>query len=197
MQINIDDGWRPKELKVGSVVVRAFHRNATGNVDVDHPFIEERLPWVAAEGGVLVRHRHEWTMIPAPAVNPGVPAGYTLAPARADFWYIPRCSFEESLGLLETFGFPSSSVCNAPEEVRRLAQALILELAKQRKLVWMTIAPDIVDIQRLEGPDFTTEEMTRLLAFNQAHFGITYSKAEFLDLRRWYRRNGFCILGRM
>ena len=74
---------------------------------------------------------------------------------------------------------------------------MILDLRSGRNCALTNIGSQMVNIERINGPAFAPEEMTRLLEFNQAHFGIKYSKAEFRDLRRLYCRKGFFVIGRM
>jgi hypothetical protein len=196
MSFTIDHEWKACFLKLGDGMVKAYRRRASGDVNIDHPFIEEHLISLIREQAVLVRHLHDAHIVEE-IVNTGGITGYKLASLTADFWYLPKCSYEQSLGLLETFGFPSPKVCSLSTEVRRLAQGLLLELGQTRTLALLTVASDIVFVKRVEGSDFTTEEITLILEYNQAHFGMEYSKTEFMDLRRLYRRKGFFILGCM
>jgi hypothetical protein len=162
----------------------------------DYPFIAEHLSRVVSCGGVLLRHEHDWK-ITGENVDSFGNKSYGLTPVGTDIWYIPKCSFDESLELLGLFGFPGKGICGDDENIRALSIAMILDLRSGRNCAITNVGSQIVNVERIDGPAFAAEEMTRLLEFNQAHFGIKYSKAEFRDLRRLYCRKGFFVIGRM
>lgn len=143
-----------------------------------------------------MRHEHDWK-VTAESFDAWGNKSCQLAPDKTDVWYLPKCTFEESLELLQVFGFPGRHICHNSESVRQLSMAVLLELKRSRGLAIVSITSEAVNVERVDGPEFSTAEMTRLLEFNQAYFSIKYTKTEFFDLRRLYRRKGFCILGRM
>lgn len=163
----------------------------------DYPFIVAHFKGVVNEGGVLFRHEHDWKAV-GESVDHFGNTSYELAPTGTDIWYVPRCSFEDSLELLDLFGFPNSEVCQQPEEVCGLSKSLLLDLSRHRCIAILSITSDSLYVERAgPGADFTTEEMTRVLDFNREHFGVKHSKSFLRDLRKHYRQKGFFVLGKM
>lgn len=197
LPLNFNNEWMSAELRIDKNIVKCFRKIATGNIDLDDSFMQEHLPSALREGAVLIHHMHEPVLIPANSTTPSGLRGFTAVPTGADFWYIPHSSFQDSLKLLECFGFPGGAVFPNAMDVRNRTISLLKELEQGRRITLVTITSDTIRTQRIEGNEFTTEEMTRLLRFNEANFGIEYAKSEFLDLRRLYLRKGFFVLGRM
>jgi len=78
-----------------------------------------------------------------------------------------------------------------------LSIALIRNLAQDRKIAIIDVRSKSLNIELVQGSDFTTEEMTRLLEFNEAHFRVKREKWEFLEYRKMFRQKGFFVLGAM
>jgi len=195
MPVELDDTWTCSPIQIGSKTFTAYRR-AGGGINDDSPFINEHLKAVVGQGGLLLRHEHDWKVTEEDIDHWGN-KGYKLAPTGTDMWYVPECGFNESLELLGIFGFPGRGVCEEPGRILKLSKALLVDLRRGRTIGVYSVTSGTVSVEHVAGKGFTTEEMTRLLRFNEMHFGIKHSKGEFLDLRRLYRRAGFFILGAM
>jgi len=195
MSLNIDEKWIPSSIAIPNRTLEGYRREGAG-INEDYPFMTRHLKAVASEGGVLFRHEHDSKVI-GESVDPFGNTNYQLGPTGTDIWYLPQCSFEDSLKLLDAFDFPEPDACKDPGEVRRLSKSLLLDLSETRLIAMLSITSDSLYVERVgPGAEFTTEEMTRVLDFNQTHFGTKHSKSFLRDLRKHYRQKGFFVLGK-
>lgn len=195
MSLTLDESWVSSPITIGNRPLDAYRRQGSG-INDDYPFIAAQFRGAVSEGGVLFRHEHDWKVV-GESVDPFGNKTCQLAPTGTDIWYVPRCSFQDSLALLDLFGFPSPSVCEHPDEVRRLAKDLLLDLGTKRPIALLSITSDSLYAERVgPGAQFTTEEMTRVLDFNREHLGVKHSKSFLRDLRKRYRQKGFFVVGK-
>jgi hypothetical protein len=195
VRLRLDEGWVQTTLKIGEKTFAAYCREG-GSLNDDHPFIRKHLAAVMSDGGLILRHEHDWK-ITEETIDYWGNRGYKLDPVGTDIWYFPECTFEESLRLPALFGFPIKKECPNPAMALELSIALIRNLAQDRKIAIIDVRSKSLNIELVQGSDFTTEEMTRLLEFNEAHFRVKREKWEFLEYRKMFRQKSFFLLGAM
>ena len=196
MGIEIDSSWTPRRLPVGSRELDGYVRKS-GDLTDEYPFKVAHVKDVNHSGGLLFQRFHE-PRNKREVQHPGGLVGYQFDLPEIEMWYLPQCSFEESLGLLDTFAFPSPNVCDRPEEVLTLSKNVLRKIGSTRHIALTAIAPEAVSVENVEpGQPFSKVEITGILEFNERHFSIRRSQSESQDLRRLFRSKGFFVLGRM
>jgi hypothetical protein len=194
MKFQLDDTWKSCPIPVGAIVLEGFCRKG-GSLDEACEFIEPRLASVVAEGGVLLRHGYDPVVTREIIDERTGLKGYQYALPEADLWYLPKCSFEQSLGLLDTFAFPSQRICLAPARGRKLVKDLLLDLSQNRRIAIVNMMSEGILVELIDKDmPFTTPEMTRVLKVNESEFGVKHSKGFWLDLRKHFRKKGFFAL---
>ncbi len=196
MSIEINFSWNEASLPLGTNIVNAYCRKGIAPVECDS-FVSEHLESVVGAGGVIFRYSCP-DHYRIEEVLPGGIRAYRYAMPKVDLWYLPKCSFEESLGLLDFFKFPDASICLAQQDVRQLVKHILRDIANQRIITMVAIEPHAVVIEQIgSGESLATEDVSRVLGFNQQHFGVEYSKAELRDLKSNYRQKRFFVLGKV
>jgi|GEM_PF-5297425 hypothetical protein len=196
MGIEIDSNWTPQRLISGSTELTGYMRRS-GTLEEESLFLAEHLGEVVAQDGALFQRFHEVSEL-REVVHPGGYVGYQCDPPDIEMWYFPQCSFEESLGLLDGFGFPSRRVCSRPEEVRFLSKNLLREIAKTRRIALSAITPEAVTVENFDPETaLGVDEINGVLEFNQRHFGVHRNESEARDLRGVFRKKDFFVLGHM
>src|SRR5687768_7997935 len=107
MEITTD--WTPSPVSVEKGVLQAYRRVVTGKQTWES-YVSEHLRSIIDDGGLLLQRVQNPKNI-REVVNPGGIVSYQYDLPDVELWYLPRCSFEQSLDLLNVFGFPGESIC--------------------------------------------------------------------------------------
>lgn len=194
MSIPITPEWEELQIALRGQNLLAYCRKDLTRDECD-AFVRDHLESAASAGSALLRHFCPGDL-GEQVVNPGGIIGFKPGPPQIELWYLPKCSFEMSLDILDLFGFPDPHICENPERTRKMAKDLLLDIAAHRMLSLVTIGSEFIVVEQTgPGEPLNTDDMRRVLEFNQQHLGAVYGQGWKRSLRSHYRRKGFFVLG--
>jgi hypothetical protein len=195
--MKLDTHWTRHDIELAGTKRIAYCRSDLQDAAYDK-FIEEHFRGVHSEGGIIFRR-----LGPTPPMvkvaHPGGLVGHKLtAPPKVEVWFLPKCSFECSLGLLEHFSFPGPGISKNPQGARARAAQIVRRLATGREITLVTISSEVATFYHVgDGPPLRPSELDSLFDFNQTEFGMDYQEPEYKGLKTHYCRAGFFELGRI
>ena len=193
MEISAELGWASITLAGNSTIFNG-HRRAAQDFSTEYDFMKQHLLEVRSNGGVIFRREFE-PRATQTLVDPWGNKGFKYDAPQAELWYLPHCSFRDSLELLDAFQFPSSSAEANSEYRRERCREILLELAAHRDIAVLNFAPSSIFVQVVRGAKVDAEDVARVLQFNSEHFQIEYEKDDYQDLLAQYVHKQIFVLG--
>ena len=105
--------------------------------------------------------------------------------------YIPSCSFEESLVILDLFAFPTA-IEDAPA-VRKQVKRFLADFAHRVCLALRNVSPQTLLVKYIGTVE--NQLLERVFAFNVEHMGCDYSAGEREELIQLYKKQCYFVLG--
>jgi hypothetical protein len=148
---------------------------------------------VIAEGGALVLHQRDPSVIGVDILFNGARSPrLELLPEQ--LWYLPNCSFEDSLDCLPFFGFPSDRAVTCPQESLTKCRRHIERLTIGRTLALECVSSRTINLKLTGGLSITKDEALRILDFNTEEFAAKRAKWEHREYVKIFT-GGYIILG--
>jgi hypothetical protein len=190
--LTADKSWIESPVEGDHRILEAYHRVITTEEWVGDVWHKHYHAAVVADGGILVTRQRD--SIRGDPIGPHGTYRPTLVPS--EIWYLPRCSFEESLQCLKFFGFPSAEKTRNPPISMTKFREFLFQLAAGRHLTMVRASSSTAQYQLVSGPPFTRAEILAVLKFNDVEFGAQREKWEHREYVKLFLKDQFVILGR-
>lgn len=197
----IDESWTPAAIPVESGKLEAFYRQLTREDELSDVWQERYSASVVAQGGILVTRLRD-SLYYQSGVGPMGQATYKSILVPSELWYLPRCTFKESIDSLGFFGFPGAKDrfpgakgTSNPTESMKNFKGFLARMDVDRKLTMNRVGSSTAQYKLVKGPAFTKEEMLDVLKFNDIEFAASRENWEHREYIKTFLAHQFFVLG--
>jgi hypothetical protein len=197
----IDKSWTAMPIPIENGRLEAFYRELTREEELVDEWQKKYSASVVSQGGILVTRLRDPVFYQSGVTPRGAPT-YKADSVPSELWYLPSCTFEESIESFGFFGFPRArgqlpyekGISNAVEGMKRVKEFLE-HITIGRELTMGGISSTTVHYKLMKGRAFTKEEMLDVLKFNDVEFAASREKWEHREYIKTFLAHQFFVLG--